>query len=208
LKRIRETIAERLKLGDRIVISTFPPKPEYVGRELREIARDENRDVVDLVVEMELAGSPRCVKFGMSEEDVRYAMKLPWVATASDGSAMIPSAEKPHPRSFGTFTRKLGVYARDESVISLAHAVRSSSGLPADILGLADRGYLRPGQAADVVVFDPMAVRDRATFDNPFQYSEGVRWVFVNGTPAIHDGSPTGALAGRALRRTEAKTPQ
>jgi N-acyl-D-aspartate/D-glutamate deacylase len=203
--RIREAIAERLKLGDRIMISTFPPRPEYVGRELREIARDEDRDVVDLVVEMELAGSPRCVKFGMSEEDVRYAMQLPWVATASDGSAMIPSADKPHPRSFGTFTRKLGVYVRDEKVITLAHAVRSGSGLPADILGLADRGYLRAGWAADVVVFDPEGVRDRATFEDPFQYSEGVRWVFVNGVPAVHDGSPTGALAGRALRRDEAK---
>jgi N-acyl-D-aspartate/D-glutamate deacylase len=90
-------------------------------------------------------------------------------------------------------------------VISLAHVVRSSSGLPADILGLADRGYLRSGWTADVVVFDPKSVRDRATFEEPFQYSEGIRWVFVNGVPAIHDGSPTGALAGRALRRTNAK---
>jgi N-acyl-D-amino-acid deacylase len=136
----------------------------------------------------------------MSEEDVRYAMRLPWVATASDGSTMIPSADKPHPRSFGTFTRKLGVYARDEAVVSLAHAVRSASGLPADILALPDRGYLRPGWMADVVVFDPQTVRDRATFDDPFQYSEGIRWVFVNGTPAVHNGAPTGALAGRALR--------
>jgi N-acyl-D-aspartate/D-glutamate deacylase len=118
---------------------------------------------------------------------------------------MVPSADKPHPRSFGTFTRKLGVYAREEGVISLAHAVRSASGLPADILGLADRGYLRAGWKADVAVFDPGTVRDRATFDDPFQYSKGVRWVFVNGAPALHAGVPTGALAGKALRRQEAK---
>jgi N-acyl-D-aspartate/D-glutamate deacylase len=118
---------------------------------------------------------------------------------------MIPSADKPHPRSFGTFTRKLGHYAREEGVISLTHAVRSASGLPADILGLADRGYLRPEWKADVVVFDPHTVRDRATFDDPFQYSEGIRWVLVNGVPAVHDGTPTGALAGRALRRHESK---
>jgi N-acyl-D-aspartate/D-glutamate deacylase len=96
------------------------------------------------------------------------------------------------------------VYAREEGVISLAHAVPSASGLPADILGLTDRGRLRPGWQADIVVFDPRTVRDRATFDDPFQYSEGVRWVFVNGAPAIHNGTPTGALAGRALRHRSA----
>jgi N-acyl-D-amino-acid deacylase len=112
---------------------------------------------------------------------VRLAMKLPWVATASDGSAMIASADKPHPRNFGTFPRKLGHYARDERVIPLSHAVRSASGLPADILGLPDRGYLRPEWQADIVVFDPGTIADRATFDDPFQYSTGVRWLFVNG---------------------------
>ncbi|MBW3600270.1 MAG: D-aminoacylase [Planctomycetes bacterium] len=203
-KRIRETIAERLKLGDRIMIASYGPKPEYVGRELRQIARDEGRDVIDLVVEMQLSGSPRCVKFSMSEEDVRFAMTLPWVATASDGSAMIASADKPHPRNFGTFPRKLGHYAREERVISLAHAVRSASGLPADILSLSDRGYLRPEWQADIVVFDPQRISDRATFADPFQYSTGVRWLFVNGVAAIHDGAPTGALAGRALRRSRA----
>lgn len=203
-KRIREAIAKELASGDKIVISSFPARPEYVGREVRDIAADEGRDVVDLVMEMETEGAPRCVKFGMSEEDVRFAMALPWVATASDGSANIASADRPHPRSFGTFTRKLGRYARDERTISLPHAVRSASGLPADILRLTDRGYLRPGYAADVMVFDPATVRDRATYDEPFRYSEGVRWVFVNGTPAVDDGVPTGALAGRALRHPSA----
>jgi N-acyl-D-aspartate/D-glutamate deacylase len=205
-KRIRETIAKRLALNERIVISAFDARRDFVGRELREIASAENRDVVELVVEMHLQGSPRCVKFGMSEEDVRFAMQLPWVATASDGSAMVPSSDRPHPRSFGTFTRKLGMYAREEGVISLAHAVRSGSGLPADILKLQDRGYVRPGVWADVIVFDPQTVSDRATFDDPFQYSEGMRWVFVNGVPAIHEGTPTGALAGRALRHVPEAT--
>lgn len=200
-RRIREAIAGKLRRGDRIFIASYSPRPEFVGRELREIAQAEGRDVVELVVEMESKGSPRCVNFGMSEGDVRMAMALPWVATASDGSAMIASDNKPHPRSFGTFPRKLGHYARDEKVISLAHAVRSASGLPADILGLPDRGYLRPDWQADIVVFDPQTIRDRATFDDPFQYSEGVRWVFVNGTAAIHDGTPTGALVGRAIRK-------
>lgn len=204
LPRIRKAIADELQIGDLIMISSHSPRPEYVGRELRQIARDENKDVVDLVVEMHLEGAPRCVKFAMSEEDVRYAMTLPWVATASDGSATIASADRPHPRNFGTFTRKIGHYARDEKVISLAHAVRSATGLPADILRLKDRGYLRSGYAADVAVFDPVIVKDRATFESPYQYSEGMRWVFVNGVPAIHDGTVTGALAGKAIRRPTA----
>lgn len=203
LAKIRETIASRLKLGDRIVIASFSRRPEYVGQELRHIARGSERDVVDLVVEMELLGEAQCVKFGMGEEDVRYAMQLPWVATASDGYAQIPSAEKPHPRSFGTFPRKLGHYTRDEKVITLAHAVRSASGLPADILNLDGRGYLRAGYVADIVVFDPASIADRANYDDPFQYSEGVRWVFVNGTAAVHNGTPTGALAGIALKRRD-----
>jgi N-acyl-D-aspartate/D-glutamate deacylase len=206
LPRIRKAIADELAVGDLIMISSHDARPEYVGREVRQIAKDENRDVVDLVVEMHLEGAPSCVKFGMSEEDVRYAMALPWVATASDGSATIASADRPHPRNFGTFPRKIGHYARDEGAISIAHAVRSATGLPADILRLTDRGYLRPGYFADVTVFDPKTIRDRATFDNPFQYSEGLRWVFVNGVPAIHDGTVTGALAGRAVRRPEGTT--
>jgi len=206
LPRIRKAIAEELTVGDLIMISSHNARPAYVGREVRQIAKDEHRDVVDLVVEMHLEGAPRCVKFGMSEDDVRFAMALPWVATASDGSATIASANRPHPRNFGTFTRKIGHYARDEGVISLAHAVRSASGLPADILRLTDRGYLRPGYFADIAVFDPKTVRDRATFEAPYQYSEGMRWVFVNGTPAIHDGTVTGALAGKAVRRPEGST--
>lgn len=198
--RIRTAIADALATGERIMISSHAPRPEIVGRELREFAAEIGQDVVDLVVELELEGAPRCVKFSMSEEDVRYAMALPWVATASDGSASLISAARPHPRSFGTFPRKMGHYARDERSITLPHAVRSASGLPADILGLTDRGYVRAGQFADIVVFDPATVRDRATFEEPYRYSEGVRWVFVAGVPTLEDGTPTGALAGRALR--------
>ena len=204
--RIREAIAEALAPGDRILISAHSPRPEIVGRELREFAAENGQDVVDLVVEMELEGAPRSVKFSMSDEDVRFAMALPWVATASDGSASLVSANRPHPRSYGTFTRKIGHYARDEQAISMTHAVRSASGLPADILKLTDRGYVRAGQFADVVVFDPATIRDRATFESPYRYSEGVRWVFVNGVPALADGTPTGALAGKALRRPSVTT--
>lgn len=136
----------------------------------------------------------------INEEDVRFVMQLAWVATASDGSSRIPSAEIPHPRSYGTFSRKLGFYAEREQVISLEQAIRSSSGLPADVLGMTDRGYLRVGLMADVVVLDRDAVIDTATFEAPHGYSQGMRYVFVNGVPAIAASCVTGALAGKALR--------
>ena len=184
-----------------IQIAAYRPNPEYVGKKLDEIAADEKLSVPDLVLAIEESGGARIVNFGMNEEEVRFGMTLPWVATASDGGARIPGSEQPHPRNFGTFARKIGLYAVREKVIPLAQAIRSSSGLPADILGMTDRGYLRAGLAADIVVFDPEKLIDRATYDRPQQYSTGVVHLFVNGTPAIADGTPTGALAGRALRR-------
>ena len=198
--KIREAVEKSLDDKVRVQIAGYGPRHEYVGRSLDEIAEAEGRPAADVALEMESRGGARIVNFGMHEDDVILAMRLPWVATASDGSAKIPDGEQPHPRSFGTFTRKLGVYALKNRTLSTAQAVRSSSGLPADILGLKDRGYVRPGLAADVVVFDPATIADRATYDEPFRYSVGVRYVFVNGTAALFDGVPTGALAGRGLR--------
>ncbi len=137
----------------------------------------------------------------MSEEDVRLIMRQPFVATASDGASMVPSASTvPHPRSYGCFPRKIGHYAIEDKVITLEHALRSASGLPADILKLPERGYLKAGYFADVVVFDPETFRDRATFDKPHQYATGVRYLFVNGKLAIDEGKFTGVLAGKVLR--------
>jgi len=138
----------------------------------------------------------------MSEEDLRLAMPLPWVATASDGGSKIPSGTQPHPRSFGTFSRKIGRYAIEEGVLTPEAAIRSATGLPAEILGMSDRGLLKEGLAADVVVFSPSEFRDRADYDNPWQVSVGLRHVLVNGVFAVYDGVPTGALSGRSLRKT------
>ena len=133
------------------------------------------------------------------------AMQRPWVATASDGRAYLPGEDRPHPRNYGTFARKIGRYSLKENVIPIEHAVRSCSGLPADIIGLKDRGYLKPDFFADVVVFDPKEYIDAATFDDPHQYARGTRYVFVNGHPAVFQGVPTGTLAGRALRHPSPK---
>jgi N-acyl-D-amino-acid deacylase len=127
-------------------------------------------------------------------------MKQPFVATASDGSSQVPSDTVPHPRSYGCFARKIGRFAIEDKVITLEHAIRSASGLPADILKLTERGYLKPGYYADVVVFDPKTFRDQATFEKPHQYATGVRYLFVNGKLAIEDGKYQNLLAGKVLQ--------
>lgn len=202
--RVREEVSKSLSVkeqGKQIVIAQYDKRPQWVGKHLKEIADAEQTTPLKIAEEIMRNGGARIVNFAMSEDDVRLAMTFPWVATASDGAVMIPNANRPHPRSFGTFPRKIGHYSIREQVLPLEQAIRSATGLPADILGLSDRGYLRPGQAADIVVFDPQEMIDRATFENPFQYAAGIRYVFVNGIPAIHEGTPTGALAGKALRK-------
>src|SRR5439155_19268039 len=161
---------------------------------------------LETVVESERQGGAQIVNFGMSEEDVRLIMKQDFVATASDGSSQVPSQTVPHPRSYGCFARKIGRYALTEKIISLEHAVRSASGLPADVLKLPERGYLKPGYFADVVVFDPQTYIDRATFDKPHQFATGVRYLWVNGELTIDQGKYTGVLAGKVLRHRNARS--
>jgi len=118
---------------------------------------------------------------------------------ASDGGVEIPKHGVPHPRSYGTFARVLGVYVREKHALSLEDAIRKMTSLPAQRLGLQDRGVLRPGMKADIVIFDPARVRDRATFADPHQYAEGVSYVIVNGAIVLDDGKMTEARPGRAL---------
>jgi N-acyl-D-amino-acid deacylase len=127
-------------------------------------------------------------------------MTVPWVATASDGRAYLPGADKPHPRSYGTFPRKIHQFAQTEEVISVGQAIRSSTSLPAKILGMTDRGIIKSGLIADVVVFDPEALKDVATFDDPHQYCEGIEYVLISGKLSVYRGKVTGGLHGRALR--------
>src|SRR6185295_5698154 len=121
----------------------------------------------------------------MDDVDVRLFMKEPYVATASDGGAMVPSDTVPHPRNYGTFPRKIGRFAIEDGIVSLEQAIRSATGLPADILKLPQRGYLKAGYFADIVVFDPKTFRDTATHDRPHQYATGVPHLLVNGRFAI-----------------------
>lgn len=201
--RVRQAISRSIadhEGGKSVRIARYRPRPQWQGLDLAAIAAQEKKAPLDIVLEIEQHGGAQIIHFGMSEEDVRLIMKQPFVATASDGSSQTPGDTLPHPRSYGCFARKIGRYAIEERVISVEHAVRSASGLPADILKLPERGYLKAGYIADVVVFDPKTYRDRATFERPHQLATGVRYLFVNGRLAVDEGKSTGVLAGKVLR--------
>jgi N-acyl-D-amino-acid deacylase len=144
------------------------------------------------------------VYFLMSEDNIRKQLRLPWVSLGSDAGSLATEGvfleSNPHPRAYGNFARVLGRYVRDEQLLSLAEAVRRMTSLPAANLSLRRRGRLAPGYFADVVVFDPAAVQDHATFEQPHQYATGVLHVFVNGARVLADGEHTGALPGRVVR--------
>jgi N-acyl-D-amino-acid deacylase len=193
---------------ERILLVGFGPeamKP-LQGKTLAEVAKMREKDPVDVAIDLVVESNSQvgAVFFLMSEENVKKGVALPWVSFGSDAASEAPEGvflkSSPHPRAYGTFARVLGKYVRDEKVISLAEAIRKLSGLPATNLGLDGRGYLKPGMHADVVVFDPAKVADRATFEKPQQYSVGVRDVFVNGVQVLRDGEHTGAKPGRALK--------
>jgi N-acyl-D-aspartate/D-glutamate deacylase len=190
---------ERRGGAQSLALVSYRPKPEWAGKTLAEIAAATGRAPVAVVQEVLQNGGAGVVSFNMSEDDVLHIMRHPWVMTASDGSSPVLGAGVPHPRSYGTFARKLQLYAREKKALSLAQAVRAASGLPAEMLRLQDRGLLKKGYYADLLVFDPAKVRERATFTQPHQYSEGMELVLVNGKPAVAEGKPTGGLHGRVL---------
>jgi N-acyl-D-aspartate/D-glutamate deacylase len=203
-KEIEDLIADR-DYSKSLKIASFAKRPEWQGKALGAIAAAENLSVLELVLEIQRKGGAQVVSYGMSEEDVRLFMKEPYVATASDGSSQVPAKTVPHPRSYGCFPRKVGLYALEDKVIPLEQALRSCNGLPADILQLPERGYLKKGYYADIVVFDPRTMRDKATFDTPHVYAKGVEYLFVNGKLAIERGMFKDTLAGKVLRHGDRK---
>jgi N-acyl-D-aspartate/D-glutamate deacylase len=201
--RLRKAIEQQIRdrnAGKALRIARFKPKPAWQGKTLEAIAAQEKKSLLDVVVEIERKGGAQIINFGMSREDVRLIMRQPFVATASDGSSQVAGNTVPHPRSYGCFPRKIGRFAFQDKQIAPEFALRSASGLPADILKLPERGYLKAGYFADVVVFDPKTYRDRATFEKPHQYATGVRYLFVNGVLVIDEGKFNGVLAGKVLR--------
>jgi len=179
---------------------------KLTGKTLAEVAAmrglSPEETAIDLVIED--GSRVESVYFLMSEENLKKQMALPWVAFDSDAGSLAPEGvflkSNPHPRAYGNFARLLGKYVREEKVIPLAEAVRRLTSLPAKNLKLKRRGALKVGHFADVVVFDPVTVQDHATYENPHQFSTGVRHVFVNGIQVLQDGEHTGATPGRVVR--------
>jgi N-acyl-D-amino-acid deacylase len=175
------------------------------GKRLSEIAKLWNKDPMDALFDFLIQDpSTGVAVFGMSQPDVTLALQQPWVAIDNDSEGTSPEGilgqAHPHPRAYGTFPRILAKYVREEKVLTLEDAIRKFSALPAQRMRLSDRGVLKAGMWADVVIFDPATVHDRATFDNPNQLSEGMDYVLVNGVPVIDQGKMTGALPGKVLR--------
>jgi N-acyl-D-amino-acid deacylase len=208
---VRERIRAELSAGPReldlsaIVISAVPegPNKAYEGMRLADIAAARGEDPVETALHLleTERGGVQMVVFSMAEEDVRRVMRHPAVAIASDGWTLSPAAGgRPHPRSYGTYARVLGKYVREEGILRLEEAVRKMTSLPAQRLRLFDRGIIRPGAAADLVVFDPERIEDRATFEAPHQFCAGVSYVVVCGQMIVEDGQDTGLAAGRVLR--------
>lgn len=210
--RIRQKLAEtgftnfgRLQSWADLRIANSPTA--QAGRTIDDIARERGQDPLDAACDLIIAdrGATRILVRSMSEEDVRTILADPRVMVGSDGPCVAPygitGQGKPHPRLYGTFPRVLGHYARDLGLLGLPQAVYKMTGGAAAALGLADRGTIAVGNAADLVLFDPEAIADRASFDDPHQYPDGIDMVIVNGVVVIDRGEHTGALPGRLLRR-------
>jgi N-acyl-D-aspartate/D-glutamate deacylase len=187
--------------ADRIQFRRVGWDPSIEGRLLSDVAPEWGLDPVDAALRIFREGGASIVSFNMHERDVQTLMAQPWTMTASDGDLVPWEEGVPHPRSYGTFPRKIRTYVLEEGVVGLEEAIRSMTSLPATVFRMEDRGVLRAGAAADVVVFDLDRLRDRATFTEPHQLSEGMVHVFVNGSAAVRHSEPVDARTGRVLVR-------
>ncbi|HEX9384207.1 MAG TPA: amidohydrolase family protein, partial [Gemmatimonadaceae bacterium] len=179
----------------------------YEGKLLTEIGKMRNEDPYDAAFDILVGdrGRTSAIYFSFNEDALRYVMRQPWVSVGQDAGAVSPDSTgkwraRGHPRGFGTFPRILGLYVRQDSVITLEFAIRKMTSLAAQRVGINDRGLLKPGMYADITVSDPTTIIDRSTYENPSQLPTGVSYVFVNGVPVVDGGQVTAALPGRALR--------
>ncbi len=192
---------------EHILLSEFKSqklKP-LTGKTLAEVAKMRGKDSIDTAMDLIAEDESRIgtIYFMISEENIKKELAKPWISFGSDEASQAPEGvflkSNPHPRAYGNFARVLGKYVRDEKVLPMSDAIHRLSGLPATNLGLDHRGFIKEGMFADVVVFDPATIADRATFEKPHQYAVGVKHVFVNGVQVLKDGEHTGAKPGRAL---------
>ena len=201
--RLREDMLENLARrggADKLQISRHWADPSLEGRILADIAEERGIEPVDLALDLLAAGGAGFISFNMSEEDLAHIMRQDYTMTCTDGGLAPMGEGKPHPRYYGAFARKIARYVRERGVITLSHAIRSMTSLPATVYGIEERGLLAEGACADIVVFDYETIQDRATYQDPHRMSEGMVHMLVNGKLAIQDGRFLGSLDGQVLR--------
>ncbi len=210
-EKIKEELAKVIEIrggGENALISRFEPNPNFEGRTLADVAKELNLSVIEAAIKLvEIAANEKkgigIVNFNQSEENVKKIMSKPWVMVGTDGYALKPEGVLAkgvaHPRSYGTFPRILGRYVREERLMSLEEAIRKMTSLPASKLGFKDRGLIKEGMVADIVIFDPKTVIDKATYMKPHQFPEGIEYVLVNGEIVVEKGVHTRKLPGKVL---------
>jgi N-acyl-D-aspartate/D-glutamate deacylase len=202
--QIRKEMVENLERragASNIQIRSHSADRSLEGKRLDAIARERLVEPVDLAIDLIKAGGASIISFTIDEKDIRAFMAQPWTMTCSDGELVAMGDGAAHPRSYGPYPRKIRRYVIEEKVLTLEQAVHSMTSLPATVFRLRDRGVIRPGAVADLAVFDLAALRDRATYTQPHQLSEGMRFVFVNGRAALADGRVTDLRNGLVLSR-------
>jgi N-acyl-D-aspartate/D-glutamate deacylase len=201
--RILAEVAENLDRrggADRIQFRQHTADPSIEGQTLDAVARARGLDPMEATLALLMEGSPGIVSFNMDDDDIALFMRQPWTMASSDGEFPLWKQGVPHPRAYGSFARRLGHYTRDLGVLTLEEAVRGMTSLPALVHRMENRGSVRVGGVADLVVFDLNSIHDPATFTEPHQYAQGIRHVLVNGVFVLEDGEPTLARPGRVLR--------
>ncbi len=208
-KQIKKELASAKWLDFQLVLISSVSNPElkkWEGKRFTEVIAASKKEPLEAMFDFLVADSGKTgrVTFGMTEEDLRMGMAQTWTSFCTDATARATegplSQGKPHPRTFGSFPRILAKYVREDKILTLEDAIRKMTSLPAQRMGIKDRGILKTGFYADLVVFDPATITDKATFENPHQYSEGISLVLVNGMPVWENGKFTGNLPGRVLR--------
>ena len=203
---IRKEMLENLERragAHNIMIARCESDRSLEGKRLDDIARAKLQEPIDAAIDILIKGGAGIVSFNMNDKDLEAFMRQPWTMTCSDGGLVEFGQGAEHPRAYGAFSRKLRRYALDQGVVSIEQAVHSSSGLAASVFGIKDRGAIREGAYADVLVFDPHTVNDVATYEKPHAYSTGMDYVFVNGRAAVAEGKVVNERFGRVLLRTD-----
>jgi N-acyl-D-amino-acid deacylase len=202
--RTEEVVTENLRRRngpDAVIISGYAADRSLEGKSLTEIAKARGVSPVRAALDMMAKGNASIISFNMSGDDIDAIMRAPFTMASSDGELVAVGKGAPHPRDYGAFARRLAVYVRNRKIVGLEFAIRSMTSLPASVFGIRDRGVIRSGAFADLVIFDPDTIEDMATFTSPQKLATGVSDVLVNGVPVLLDGEFTDALPGRVLRK-------